>query len=111
MNDESIEYVGTFPSYYQKIVPGTSSATENYGVPKKDSVPESDSIPVNVGVSGCSSDLKENTSKFEDISDSEMKDNCSEVAEVLETISTPIVEEEFQHIHDYQENLKKKNKV
>ncbi|KAG5864418.1 hypothetical protein JTB14_020161 [Gonioctena quinquepunctata] len=60
MSDESIEYVGTFPPYYQKIVPGTSSATENDDVPKIDNVPESDSIPVNVGVPGCSSDLKEN---------------------------------------------------
>ncbi|KAG5882448.1 hypothetical protein JTB14_012897 [Gonioctena quinquepunctata] len=89
-----------------KSLPGTNSATENDGVPKKDSVSESDSIPVNVP--WCSSDLKENTSKFEDISDSEMEDNCSKVADVPETISTPIVEKESNISMDYQANLKKR---
>ncbi|KAG5874531.1 hypothetical protein JTB14_002367 [Gonioctena quinquepunctata] len=93
MIDESIEYVGTFPSYYQKIVPGTSSA------------PENDIIPVNIGVPGCSSDLKEHPSKFEDTSDSEMDDNCSEFAEVPETIPTPMVEKESNLSMDYRKKI------
>ncbi|KAG5873509.1 hypothetical protein JTB14_029185 [Gonioctena quinquepunctata] len=105
--DTKLETKRTFSSYYQKIVPGTSSAPKNDGVPKKYSVPENGSIPVNISVPGCSSDLKENTSKFEDISDSEMEDKCSEVAEVPEIISTPMVEKESNISMDYQENLEK----
>ncbi|KAG5891727.1 hypothetical protein JTB14_000330 [Gonioctena quinquepunctata] len=78
MSDESIEYVGTFSSYYQKSVPGTSSATENDGVPKKrecsgkwqyfcevGEVPETISTPMVEEDSNLSMDYRENLEKDE----------------------------------------------